>query len=102
MQVNQVNKQFNNNEFIISSYNGFKIIIRKTDNYFNASKLINNINKLEHTNKQIHHLLQNKTFNDLVKEISKDKNIPSTNIIDIQKKLKNCLKVFNIMILKII
>ena len=91
MQVIQVNKQFNNNEFIISSYNGFKIIIRKTDNYFNASKLIKNINKLEHTNKKLKHLLENRTFNDLVKEISKDKNIPSSNIIDIQKKLPNDL-----------
>ena len=87
MQVNQVSKQFNNNEFIISSYNGFTIITRKSDNYFNASRLINNINKLEHTNKQIHHLLQNKTFNDLVKEISKDNKKP----IDIQKKLPNDL-----------
>ena len=91
MQINQVNRQFKNIDYIISSYNGFEIIVRKTDNYFNASRLINNINKLEHTNKQIHHLLQNKTFNDLVKEISKDKNIPSSNIIDIQKKLPNDL-----------
>ena len=87
MQVNQVSKQFNNNEFIISSYNGFTIITRKTDNYFNASKLINNINKLEHTNKQLKNLLQNKTFNDLVKEISTDDKKP----IDIQKKLPNDL-----------
>ena len=87
MQVNQVNKQFNNNEFIISSYNGFKIIIRKSDNYFNASKLIKNINKLEHTNKQLKNLLQNKTFNDLVKEISTDDKKP----IDIQNNLSNDL-----------
>ena len=87
MQVNQVNKQFNNNEFIISSYNGFKIIIRKTDNYFNASKLIKNKNKLEHTNKQLKNLLQNKTFNDLVKEISSDDKKP----IDIQNNLPNDL-----------
>ena len=87
MQVNQVNKQFNNNEFIISSYNGFEIIVRKSDNYFNASKLINNINKLEHTNKKLKHLLENRTFNDLVKEISKD----NKNPIDIQKKLPNDL-----------
>ena len=91
MQINQVNRQFKNIDYIISSYNGFEIIVRKSDNYFNASRLINNINRLEHTNKQIHHLLQNKTFNDLVKEISKDKNIPSSNIIDIQKKLPNDL-----------
>ena len=87
MQVNQVNKQFNNNEFIISSYNGFNVIIRKTDNYFNASKLIKNINKLEHTNKKLKHLLENRTFNDLVKEISTD----NKNPIDTQKKLPNDL-----------
>lgn len=87
MQVNQVNKQFNNNEFIISSYNGFTIITRKTDNYFNASKLINNINKLEHTNKQLKNLLQNKTFKDLAKEISTD----DKNPIDIQNNLSNDL-----------
>lgn len=91
MQINQVNRQFKNIDYIISSYNGFEIIVRKSDNYFNASRLINNINKLEHTNKQIHHLLQNKTFNELVKEISTNKNIPSENIIDIQKKLPNDL-----------
>lgn len=87
MQVNQVNKQFKNIDYVISSYNGFEIIVRKSDNYFNASRLINNINKLEHTNKQIHHLLQNKTFKDLLKEISTD----NKNPIDIQKKLPNDL-----------
>ena len=87
MQVNQVSKQFNNNEFIISSYNGFTIITRKTDNYFNASKLINNINKLEHTNKKLKHLLENRTFKDLAKEISSD----DKNPIDIQNKLPNDL-----------
>lgn len=87
MEVKQVNRQFNNNEFIISSYNGFEIITRKTDNYFNASKLINNINKLEHTNKKIKHLLENRTFKDLVKEISTD----DKNPIDIQNKLPNDL-----------
>ena len=46
MQVNQVNRQFKNIDYIVSSYNGFEIIVRKTDNYFNASRLINNINKL--------------------------------------------------------
>lgn len=91
MQINQVNRQFKNIDYIISSYNGFEIVVRKSDNYFNASRLIKNINKLEHTNKQIHHLLENKTFKDLVKEISKDKNIPLSNIIDIQKNLPNDL-----------
>ena len=91
MEVKQNNRQFKNIDYIISSYNGFEIVVRKTDNYFNASRLINNINRLEHTNKQIHNLLKNKTFNDLVKEISNDKNIPSSKIIDIQKNLPNDL-----------
>ena len=87
MQVKQINRQFKNIDYIISSYNGFEIIVRKTDNYFNASRLINNINKLEHTNKKIFHLLENRTFKDLAKEISTD----DKNPIDIQNKLPNDL-----------
>lgn len=87
MQINQVNKQFKNIDYIISSYNGFEIIVRKSDNYFNASRLINTINNLEHTNKKLKHLLENRTFKDLVKEIS----IDDKNPIDIQKKLPNYL-----------
>lgn len=70
MEVNQVSKQYNNVNYIVSTYNGFEIIVRKTDNYFNASKLIKKINELEHTNKQLKNLLQNKTFKDLSREIS--------------------------------
>lgn len=87
MQVKQINRQFKNIDYVISSYNGFEIIVRKTDNYFNASRLINNINKLEHTNKKIYHLLENRTFKDLAKEISSD----DKNPIDIQNKLPNDL-----------
>lgn len=89
MQVKQINRQFKNIDYIVSSYNGFEIIVRKTDNYFNASKLINNINKLEHTNKKIFHLLENRTFKDLAKEISKETD--NKNPIDIQNKLPNDL-----------
>lgn len=87
MEVKQVNRQFKNIDYIVSSYNGFEIIVRKSDNYFNASKLINNINKLEHTNKKIYHLLENRTFKDLAKEILTDDKKP----IDIQNKLPNDL-----------
>ena len=87
MEVKQVSRQFKNIDYIVSSYNGFEIIVRKTDNYFNASKLINNINKLEHTNKKIYHLLENRTFKDLTKEILTD----GKNPIDIQNKLPNDL-----------
>lgn len=87
MEVKQVSRQFKNIDYIITSYNGFEIIVRKTDNYFNASRLINNINKLEHTNKKIFHLLENRAFKDLVKEISTD----DKNPIDIQNKLPNDL-----------
>lgn len=87
MQVKQINRQFKNIDYVISSYNGFEIIVRKSDNYFNASRLINNINRLEHTNKKIFHLLENKTFKDLAKEILTD----DKNPIDIQNKLPNDL-----------
>lgn len=70
MSVNQVSRQYNDVEYIISSYNGFEIIVRKSDNYFNASKLIKKINELEHSNKKLKHLLENKTFKDLSREIS--------------------------------
>lgn len=70
MSVNQVSRQYNNAEYIVSTYNGFEIIVRKSDNYFNASKLIKKINELEHTNKKLKHLLENKTFKDLSREIS--------------------------------
>ena len=70
MEVNQVSRQYNNVNYIVSTYNGFEIIVRKTDNYFNASKLIKKINELEGTNKQLKNLLQNKTFKDLTREIS--------------------------------
>ena len=87
MSVNQVSRQYNNLEYIVSTYNGFEVIVRKSDNYFNASKLIKKINELEHTNKKLKHLLQNKTFKDLVKEIS-DSEILS---IDTQLDLPNDL-----------
>ena len=87
MSVNQVNRQYNNLEYIVSTYNGFEVIVRKSDNYFNASKLIKKINELEHTNKKLKHLLQNKTFKDLVKEISVD----GIQTIDTQLDLPNDL-----------
>lgn len=87
MSVNQVSRQYNNVNYIVSTYNGFKVIVRKSDNYFNASKLIKKINELEHTNKQLKNLLQNKTFKDLVKEISNSE-IPN---IDTQLDLPNNL-----------
>ena len=87
MSVNQVNRQYNNLEYIVSTYNGFEVIVRKSDNYFNASKLIKKINELEHTNKKLKHLLQNKTFKDLSREISVD----GIQTIDTQLDLPNDL-----------
>lgn len=87
MSVNQVSRQFNNVEYIVSTYNGFEVIVRKSDNYFNASKLIKKINELEHTNKKLKHLLENKTFKDLIKEISVD----GIQTIDTQLDLPNDL-----------
>lgn len=87
MEVNQVSRQYNNVNYIVSTYNGFEIIVRKSDNYFNASKLIKKINELEGTNKKLKHLLENKTFKDLTREIS-DSEIPN---IDTQLDLPNDL-----------
>lgn len=87
MSVNQVSRQYNNHEYIVSTYNGFEVIVRKSDNYFNASKLIKKINELEHTNKKLKHLLENKTFKDLVKEISESE----VSNIDTQLDLPNDL-----------
>lgn len=87
MSVNQVSRQYNNDEYIISTYNGFEVIVRKSDNYFNASKLIKKINELEHTNKQLKNLLQNKTFKDLTREIS----VTGIQAIDTKLDLPNDL-----------
>ena len=87
MSVNQVSRQYNNLEYIVSTYNGFEVIVRKSDNYFNASKLIKKINELEHTNKKLKHLLENKTFKDLSREISVD----GIKTIDTQLDLPNDL-----------
>ena len=87
MSVNQVSRQYNNFEYIVSTYNGFEVIVRKSDNYFNASKLIKKINELEHINKKLKHLLENKTFKDLVKEISVD----GIRTVDAQLDLPNDL-----------
>ena len=87
MSANQVSRQYNNFEYIVSTYNGFEVIVRKSDNYFNASKLIKKINELEHINKKLKHLLENKTFKDLVKEISVD----GIRTVDAQLDLPNDL-----------
>lgn len=87
MSVNQVSRQYNNAEYIVSTYNGFEIIVRKSDNYFNASKLIKKINELEHTNKKLKHLLENKTFKDLSREIS----VAGIPVSDTQLDLPNDL-----------
>ena len=87
MSVNQVSRQYNNLEYIVSTYNGFEVIVRKSDNYFNASKLIKKINELEHTNKKLKHLLENKTFKDLTREIS----VNEIQTIDTQLDLPNDL-----------
>ena len=87
MEVNQESRQYNNVNYIVSTYNGFEIIVRKTDNYFNASKLIKKINELEGTNKKLKHLLENKTFKDLAREIS----VAGISNIDICNDLPNDL-----------
>ena len=43
----------NNETFTLSAYNGFKIIIRDSDGFINASNIVKQINEQENTKKQI-------------------------------------------------
>ena len=53
---------YNNETFTLSSYNGFKIIIRDSDGYINASNVVKQINDAEKTKKnKLKHYL--KVFN---------------------------------------
>lgn len=54
----------NNETFTESTYNGFKIIIRDSDGYINASNVVKQINELEHTNKQIKTLFKSVQYKD--------------------------------------
>lgn len=54
----------NNETFTLSTYNGFKIIIRDSDGYINASNVVKQINKKEKTVKQIKTLFKSVQYQD--------------------------------------
>ena len=54
----------NNETFTLSSYNGFKIIIRDSDGYINASNVVKQINDAEKTKKQIKTLFKSVQYQD--------------------------------------
>ena len=54
----------NNETFTQSVYNGFKIIIRNSDGYINASNVVKQINNRENTTKQIKTLFKSVQYQD--------------------------------------
>ena len=54
----------NNETFTLSTYNGFKIIIRDSDGFINASYVVKQINDKEKTKKQIKTLFKSVQFQD--------------------------------------
>ena len=54
----------NNETFTQSVYNGFKIIIRNSDGYINASNVVKQINDRENTTKQIKTLFKSVQYQD--------------------------------------
>ena len=54
----------NNETFTQSVYNGFKIIIRNSDGYINASNVVKQINDRENTAKQIKTLFKSVQYQD--------------------------------------
>lgn len=59
----------NNETFTLSAYNGFKIIIRDSDGYINASNIVKQINEQENTKKQIKTLFKSVQYQDFEKAL---------------------------------
>ena len=60
----------NNETFTQSVYNGFKIIIRNSDGYINASNVVKQINDRENTTKQIKTLFKSVQYQDFENRLS--------------------------------
>ncbi|KAA6366963.1 MAG: hypothetical protein EZS28_037510, partial [Streblomastix strix] len=52
----------NNENFTIGSYNGFEIMIRDSDGFVNATKLVQQINEREHTTKELRNITRSPVF----------------------------------------
>ena len=73
----------NNETFTQSVYNGFKIIIRNSDGYINASNVVKQINDRENTTKQIKTLfksVQYQDFENRLRNILQGKILPCKNL----------------------
>ena len=55
---------YKNEKFTFSTYNGFKIIIRDSDGYINASDVVRQINKKEKSAKQIKTMFKSVQYQD--------------------------------------
>ena len=81
----------NNETFTLSTYNGFKIIIRDLDGYINASDVVKQINKQEKTAKQIKRLfksVQYQDFENYLKTILPGKELKYNLLNDVSKYLR--------------
>ena len=81
----------NNETFTLSTYNGFKIIIRDLDGYINASDVVKQISKQEKTVKQIKTLFKSVQYQDFEKTL---KNIlPNKELkYNLQNNVNNILR----------
>lgn len=80
----------NNETFTQSVYNGFKIIIRNSDGYINASNVVKQINDKENTTKQIKTLfksVQYQDFENRLRNILPGKNL-KYNLNEVSKQLR--------------
>lgn len=80
----------NNETFTLSAYNGFKIIIRDSDGFINASKVVKQINDKEKTKKEIKKLFKSVQFQDFensLKNILPGK-ILRYNLNEVSKQLR--------------
>ena len=81
----------NNETFTLSAYNGFKIIIRDSDGYINASDVVKQINKKEKLTKQIKTLfksVQYQDFENALKTILPSKILKYNLLNDFSKHLR--------------
>lgn len=81
---------YKNETFTLSAYNGFKIIIRDSDGFINASDVVKQINKQEKQTKQIKTLfksIQYQDFENYLKTIIQNENL-RYNLNDVPIKLR--------------
>lgn len=81
----------NNETFTLSTYNGFKIIIRDLDGYINASNVVKQINKQEKLTKQIKTLFKSVQYQDFEKTLKTI--LPNKELnYNLKKEVKNNLR----------